>query len=68
MWSRKSWQIGAGTGGLVAIALIGLVIASSGTALLSAFGIAGAVGAVISAAAAASAAMLVAPAGKSNHR
>jgi MFS family permease len=54
----------ARTGGLVATALIGPVIASSGPALLSAFGVAAAIGAVICAAAAASAAMLIAPAGK----
>jgi predicted MFS family arabinose efflux permease len=54
----------ARTGGLVATALIGPVIASSGPALLSAFGAAAAIGAVICAAAAASAAMLIAPAGK----
>jgi hypothetical protein len=37
----------ARTGGLVATALIGPVIASSGPALLSAFGVAAAIGAVI---------------------
>jgi len=54
----------ARTGGLVAIALIGPVIASSGSALLSAFGVAAAMGAVICLVAAASAATLIAPAGK----
>jgi MFS family permease len=54
----------ARTGGLVATALIGPVIASSGPALLSAFDVAAATGAVICAAAAASAAMLIAPAGE----
>jgi MFS family permease len=51
----------ARTGGLVATALIGPVIASSGPALLSAFGVAAAIGAVVCAAAATSAAMLIAP-------
>ena len=54
----------ARTGGLVATALIGPVIASSGPALLSAFGVAAAMGAVICTVAAASAATLIAPAGK----
>ena len=51
----------ARTGGLVATALIGPVIASSGPALLSAFGVAATMGAVICSVAAASAAMLIAP-------
>ncbi|MFY9956052.1 MFS transporter [Bradyrhizobium sp.] len=54
----------ARTGGLVATALIGPVIASSGPALLSAFGVAAAMGAVICSVAAASAATLIAPARK----
>ncbi|THD64560.1 MAG: MFS transporter [Bradyrhizobium sp.] len=54
----------ARTGGLVATALIGPVIASSGPALLSAFGIAAAMGAVICSVAAAIAAMLIRPGGK----
>ncbi len=54
----------ARTGGLVAAALIGPVIASSGPALLSAFGVAAAMGAVICSVAAASAFTLIAPAGK----
>jgi predicted MFS family arabinose efflux permease len=54
----------ARTGGLVATALIGPVIASSGAALLSAFGVAAAMGAVICSVAAASAATLIAPARK----
>jgi predicted MFS family arabinose efflux permease len=58
----------ARTGGLIATALIGPVIASSGPALLSAFGVAAATGAVICLAAAASAAMLIAPAGNPSHR
>jgi EmrB/QacA subfamily drug resistance transporter len=58
----------ARTGGLVATALIGPVIASSGSALLSAFGVAATIGAVTCAATAASAAALIAPAGKSSHR
>jgi len=58
----------ARTGGLVATALIGPVIASSGSALLSAFGVAAAMGAVICLVAAASAATLIAPAGKPTHR
>jgi EmrB/QacA subfamily drug resistance transporter len=57
----------ARTGGLVATALIGPVIASSGPALLSAFGIAAAIGAVICAAAALSAAALIAPSHKIRH-
>jgi hypothetical protein len=44
------------------------VIASSGSALLSAFGVAAAMGAVICSVAAASAATLIAPAGKPSHR
>jgi MFS family permease len=51
----------ARTGGLVATALIGPVIASSGSALLSAFDVATAVGAVICLAAAASAAAFIVP-------
>ena len=58
----------ARTGGLVATALTGPVIASSGPALLSAFGVAAAMGAVICPVAAASAATLIAPAGKPSHR
>jgi predicted MFS family arabinose efflux permease len=54
----------ARTGGLVATALIGPVIASSGPALLSAFAVAAAIGAVTCVVAAASAALLIAPAGK----
>ena len=54
----------ARTGGLIATALIGPVIASSGAALLSAFDAATAIGAVICLAAAASAAALIASAGK----
>ena len=54
----------ARAGGLVATALIGPVIASSGPALLSAFGVAAAIGAVMCSLAAASAAMLIAPMGK----
>jgi predicted MFS family arabinose efflux permease len=57
----------ARTGGMVATALIGPVIASSGPALLSAFGVAAAMGAAICLVAAASAATLIAPAGKSSH-
>ncbi len=52
----------ARTGGLVATALIGPVVASSGPALLSAFGVAAAIGAIICLAAAASSVMLNAPA------
>ena len=51
----------ARSGGLVATALIGPVIASSGPALLSAFAVAATIGAVLCAAAAASVAMLIAP-------
>jgi methylmalonyl-CoA mutase cobalamin-binding subunit len=58
----------ARTGGLVATALIGPVIASSGPALLSAFGVAAAMGAVICSVAAASAFTLIASPGKPNHR
>jgi hypothetical protein len=58
----------ARTGGLVATGLIGPVLASSGPALLSAFGVAAAIGAVTCAAAAASAAMLIAPATRPDHR
>jgi MFS family permease len=58
----------ARTGGLVATALIGPVIASSGPALLSAFGVAAAIGAVICSVAAASAFTLIGPPGKPNHR
>ena len=58
----------ARTGGLVATALIGPVIASTGPALLSAFGVAAAIGAVICSVAAASAFTLIAPPGKPNHR
>jgi hypothetical protein len=58
----------ARTGGLIATALVGPVIASSGPALLSAFDVAAAMGAVICSVAAASAAMLIAPAGKPSHR
>jgi predicted MFS family arabinose efflux permease len=58
----------ARTGGLVATSLIGPVISSSGSALLSAFGVAAAMGAVICLVAAASAATLIAPAGKPSHR
>ena len=54
----------ARTGGLVATALIGPVLASSGPSLLSAFAVAATIAAVICAAAAASAAMLIAPARK----
>jgi predicted MFS family arabinose efflux permease len=54
----------ARTGGLVATALVGPVLASSGPELLSAFAVAAAMGAIICSAAAASAAMLIAPAGK----
>jgi predicted MFS family arabinose efflux permease len=54
----------ARTGGLIATALIGPVIASSGPGLLSAFGVAAAMGAVICSLAAASAATLIAPADK----
>jgi predicted MFS family arabinose efflux permease len=54
----------ARTGGLVATALIGPVIASSGPALLSAFGVAAAMGAAICSLAAASAAWLIRPGGK----
>jgi hypothetical protein len=50
----------ARTGGLVATALIGPVIASSGVALISSFEVAAMIGAVISALAAASA-LLVRP-------
>ena len=50
----------ARTGGLVATALIGPVIASSGPTLLSAFGVAAAMGATICLVAAASAATLIA--------
>src|SRR6266404_2785107 len=57
----------ARTGGLVATSLIGPVIASSGPALLSAFGVAAAMGAVICSVAAASAFTLIAPPGKPNH-
>jgi hypothetical protein len=52
----------ARAGGLVATALIGQVIASSGSALLSAFDVAAAMGAIICSVAAASAAALIAPA------
>jgi MFS family permease len=58
----------ARTGGLVATALIGPVIASSGPALLSAFGVAAAIGAVICSVAAASAFTLITPPEKPNHR
>jgi len=58
----------ARTGGLVITAVIGPVIASSGAALLSAFGIAAAVGAFICMAATASAALLIAPMGKIRDR
>jgi len=58
----------ARTGGLVATSLIGPVIASSGPALLSAFGVAAAMGAVICSVAAASAFTLIAPPGTPNHR
>jgi predicted MFS family arabinose efflux permease len=58
----------ARTGGLIATSLIGPVIASSGSALLSAFGIAAAMGAVLCSVAAASAAALIAPAGKPSRR
>jgi EmrB/QacA subfamily drug resistance transporter len=54
----------ARTGGLVATALIGQVLASTGSALLSAFDVAAAIGAVICTVAAASAAVLIAPVGK----
>ena len=54
----------ARTGGLVATALVGPVLASSGPALLSAFGVAAALGAVTSLVAAVSAAALIAPTGK----
>jgi EmrB/QacA subfamily drug resistance transporter len=54
----------ARTGGLVATALIGPVLASDGPALLSAFGIAAAIGAFICVAAALSAAVLIAPSGR----
>jgi predicted MFS family arabinose efflux permease len=54
----------ARTGGLVATALIGPVLASTGPALFSAFGIAAAIGAFICAAAALSAAVLIAPSQK----
>jgi hypothetical protein len=57
----------ARTGGLVATALIGPVIASSGPALLSAFGVAAAIGAFICMAAALSAAVLIAPSDKTHH-
>jgi EmrB/QacA subfamily drug resistance transporter len=57
----------ARTGGLVATALIGPVIASSGPALLPAFGVAGATGAFICMAAALSAAVLIAPSDKTQH-
>jgi hypothetical protein len=53
----------ARTGGLMATALIGPVLASSGTALLSAFGMAAVTGAFLCLAAA-SAALLIAPAAK----
>jgi hypothetical protein len=58
----------ARTGGLVTTSLIGPVIASSGPALVSAFGVAAAMGAVICSVAAASAATLIAPAGKPSHQ
>jgi predicted MFS family arabinose efflux permease len=58
----------ARTGGLVATALIGPVIASSGPALLSAFGVAAAMGAVICSLAAASAFTLIGRPGKPTHR
>lgn len=58
----------ARTGGLVVTAIIGPVIASSGPALLSAFDIAAAAGALICVAAAASAALLMVPVGKIPHR
>ena len=58
----------ARTGGFIATALIGPVIASSGPALLSAFSVAAAMGAVICLAAAASAATLIAAVGKPSHR
>jgi predicted MFS family arabinose efflux permease len=58
----------ARTGGLVATALIGPVIASSGPALLSAFGLAAAMGAVVCSVAAASAFTLIGLPGKANHR
>jgi len=54
----------ARTGGLVATALIGPVMASSGSALLSAFDIAAAIGTALCWAAAVCAATLIAPAGK----
>jgi len=58
----------ARTGGLVATALIGPVLASSGPALLSAFGLAAVTGAVICSIAAATAFTLIARPGKPNHR
>src|ERR1700720_4067763 len=58
----------ARTGGLVVTAIIGPVIASSGPALLSAFSVAAAMGAVICSVAAASAAMLTVPVDKIPHR
>ncbi len=58
----------ARTGGLVVTAIVGPVIASSGPALLSAFDIAAAAGALICVAAAASAALLMVPVGKIPHR
>jgi EmrB/QacA subfamily drug resistance transporter len=54
----------ARTGGLVATALIGPVIAASGPALPSAFGVAAMIGAVVCVAASASAAALISPSGR----
>ena len=54
----------ARTGGLVATALIGPVLASLGPALLSAFGVAAMIGAFSCAAAALSVAVLIAPSDK----
>ncbi len=58
----------ARTGGLVATALIGPVLASSEPALLSAFGLAAVTGAVICSIAAATAFTLIARPAKPNHR
>lgn len=58
----------ARTGGLVATAIIGPVIAASGPALLSAFDVAAVAGAFICVAAAASAALLMVPVDKIPHR
>src|SRR5882672_10051451 len=58
----------ARTGSLVATALIGPVIASSGSNLLSAFDVAAAIGAVICSVAAASSFTLIGPPRKPNHR